>query len=728
MLSFEDSLSLESLLVTMRTVDDKTDYLQQVLLPALLRGDWLELNKMVVYQDEKLTILFGDDEWLFKKSAYKGKGIANFYFGITKDKNVTTLNKSERNLINEIKCMALATMWFLAAQIELEAIKNKINILRTNVVQFMRWGISSFEELDQKALENMIDENVFETNKPKAFTGLNALYAVRGLLPFDINFPSLTHATFQTKQPEQAGTLVIPPRIYFSALTTYSQEIVKAYGLRDEIELAVEKMISFYDHEVSSRLKRIRNGGKYSPRKSYKKSWDRFVSALEQEGIPLIDNGNNPKWLKIFTALKTKVRPTSHALDQFNVFIGDTCYKWSEFTQYICDLSGKAQWLCLALSGMRIGELYSISPVFGAQKMHFDKDGCESETGKEVIYFLTTRQSKISLNSQTKDDTFVTTVSGYKAFHVLNAIHAPYRSRFDTADKHLMFAGLNGFQYWEPLGSKGSLGQFVQDKFNNDCFDFVLTADDMGYLTTSDPTQTSFKLGEKFYFTPHQARRSLAYYLIGYELCAFPALKQQFSHLSLAMTRWYARNAYSFEKIYAEIQRERVIQQAELFVQIYKKMANGERIAGGQGRARINEISREGESYFENGINKRKLSRDYWIDLLTNGKAHLHAIAPGMYCTNTQCSMRINIDLTECVDCEFDFIENAVYAEATRMDAMRNLEFLQATKELNASAATKYFMQIKAAEAIMQDLGFSYEQYKFDAYVLNLVIETKVVA
>lgn len=87
---------------------------------------------------------------------------------------------------------------------------------------------------------------------------------------------------------------------------------------------------------------------------------------------------------------------------------------------------------------------------------------------------------------------------------------------------------------------------------------------------------------------------------------------------------------------------------------------------------------------------------------------HLHAIAPGMYCTNTQCSMRINIDLSECVDCEYDFIENAVYAESSRMDAMRNVEFLKENNELNSSSATKYFMQVKAAEAIMDDFDAIY--------------------
>ncbi|CZF87172.1 hypothetical protein GMA8713_05230 [Grimontia marina] len=157
-------------------------------------------------------------------------------------------------------------------------------------------------------------------------------------------------------------------------------------------------------------------------------------------------------------------------------------------------------------------------------------------------------------------------------------------------------------------------------------------------------------------------------------------------------------------------------------------MANGERIAGGKGQAMVAEISREGESYFENWVNKRKLSIDYWIDQLTNGKAHLHAVAPSMYCTNTQCSMRINIDLSECVDCEYDFIENAVYAESSRMDAMRNIEFLKECGELNSSAATKYFMQVKAAEAIMDDLGFDHDKYEFAEDVRSLVINTIMVA
>ncbi|CAH8233108.1 hypothetical protein VAE308_250004 [Vibrio aestuarianus] len=37
----------------------------------------------------------------------------------------------------------------------------------------------------------------------------------------------------------------------------------------------------------------------------------------------------------------------------------------------------------------------------------------------------------------------------------------------------------------------------------------------------------------------------------------YPQLKQQLGHISMAMTKWYARNAWSFKKIYTEVQNMR---------------------------------------------------------------------------------------------------------------------------------------------------------------------------
>lgn len=725
MLSFENSQDMDSTLDTMRSIGDRGDYLQQELLPALLRGDWEELDKMVVYQDQKKTILFGEDIWAFRDSDYKGSGIANLIFNIEpkQEKNVMALHQKGRQMLNQMKCVALAEMWFSIKYTKLASINNKKNSLRTDIAQLIKRGINSFEELNQEYLEILVIEGWYDISRSYCFIGLNSLVHLKGLLPFKVNFSHQTHKIYNVNSDAQNGKVVIPPRIYFAALKGYSEDIVKAYRLRDEIEQAVEQMISLYENELERKILRIRRGYSHKPGSSYVKSWEQFTQALNKNGITLVDKGEDHRWMQIFTSIQPRIQINGGRLSTFRAHIDNTCYGWGDFRRYLRSLNTKSSWLCLALSGMRVDELYKMSPVYGAQRMTFDKNGCESETGKETIYFLTTRQSKITLSSQTKNDTFVTTEAGWKAFHILNAINTPYRNRFAKKYNHRMFANLKDIAFPYPIG-KSALHTVINTKFNRDKFNFTLTAEDMGYLQTSDPTQTSFNQGDKFHFSPHQTRRSLAYYLIGYELCSFPALKQQFSHLSMAMTRWYARNAYSFEKLYSEIQKERVTQQAEIFARIYQKMANGERIAGGKGQAAVAEISRQGESYFEDGVSKRKLSIDYWIDRLTNGKEHLHAIAPSMYCTNTQCSMRINIDLSECVDCEYDFIENAAYAESSRMDAMRNIEFLKENNELNSSSATKYMMQVKAAEAIMDDLGFKYEKYEFAEDVLNLVIET----
>ncbi|MBF4426728.1 integrase, partial [Vibrio anguillarum] len=134
MLTFENPQNLDLTLGAMRSIGDQEDYLQQVLLPALLRGNWEELDKMVVYQDEKKTILFEEDLWAFRESACKAKGIANLYFNIELEQgeNVIALRQNERHLVNQMKCAALAYMWFSAKHIELGSIKAKVNVLRND--------------------------------------------------------------------------------------------------------------------------------------------------------------------------------------------------------------------------------------------------------------------------------------------------------------------------------------------------------------------------------------------------------------------------------------------------------------------------------------------------------------------------------------------------------------------------------------------------------------------
>ena len=66
-------------------------------------------------------------------------------------------------------------------------------------------------------------------------------------------------------------------------------------------------MLLFYKYEEKRRLLDIRNGEIYKPIKGYEKNWERFTQALENEGVALVDKGKNPRWMEIFTSLKTRI-------------------------------------------------------------------------------------------------------------------------------------------------------------------------------------------------------------------------------------------------------------------------------------------------------------------------------------------------------------------------------------------------------------------------------------
>ncbi len=254
----------------------------------------------------------------------------------------------------------------------------------------------------------------------------------------------------------------------------------------------------------------------------------------------------------------------------------------AEAKEYLMRIWSVCSWLALLLSGMRIDELYALHPQFGAQKI--DLPIGNSLRKQETIYIFTTRQSKITPTTQKLDDTYVTTVDSYKAFHVLNALSAPYRAYIKEFNSDTMFVDLQRNTAHRQR-TKKTLGKALSDFIaKRSGVDMSLTQLDVDNLSISEGNQTH-NVDEQYRITPHQARRSLAYYLVGYELCSFPALKQQLGHFSMAMTRWYARNATKYSKFWEEVGDLRISEKADICVRIFKRLANGERLAGGKGAA-----------------------------------------------------------------------------------------------------------------------------------------------
>lgn len=139
-----------------------------------------------------------------------------------------------------------------------------------------------------------------------------------------------------------------------------------------------------------------------------------------------------------------------------------------------------------------------------AQRLTFDKNGVESDTGQEVIYFLSTLQSKISPNSQTKDDTFVTTEVGYRSFHVLNAIHSPFRKKFEEENSNCMFANLVEYLFCKPVTKEG-IGKSLISNFNRDNFDFAFFGRRYG-VSTSVRSESKPCLNRATNFISHLTR------------------------------------------------------------------------------------------------------------------------------------------------------------------------------------------------------------------------------
>lgn len=723
MLTFNDSLELQGFVDAQNKVNNHLNYLHDILLPAIKSGDFDKLKNFIIYKDKKLTIYFHDDEWKFRDSDFKGKSVDNINFSITKNSSndqVTDIqHKHTRNLINEMKCAVIARMYFTTRRVTLKTIASTLNTLRITAREMHNKSLSSFSSIDITELKRWKSLG-YDFSSKHSFTGLNMLFEVSGLMSFPVNFNRLTHRQFNIEKAVVKQYTVIPPRLYFAVLNQCSEAVSTAYKFRDEIELATKEMLSIQRDVVNRKIAGLRSGGNILLDVDLRRDLVQvFLKKLKDENIALVDHGRDPRWMQVYNEFKP-IFQLQILSNDYSFQVGDKTYNWADFRQYIQKLSTFSGWLCLCMSGMRCDELFSIHPDFGAQ--YLDVENEFSFKDKERIYLFTTLQSKITGNSQKKDDVYVTSLLGYKAFYVLNSIHAPFRQIFSEGDHNSMFACLTETQIPRPLPIASSLGQVLRTqllKFSD--IDFTLTSSDINYLNTSE-SQHTFKIGDHYKITTHQARRSLAYYLIGYELCSFPALKQQLGHFSMAMTRWYARNATSYHKFWQEVVDERTKQQADIYVRIFKRLANGERIAGGKGKAYLNTIAKSGNDYFEDGVNKRLLTVDYWKERIRTQKDHLHAIAPGMYCTNNACEMRIAIDLTECVSCEFDYIENVVYAESARMNAMIELNMLIEQRDLNASSASLNYMKIKAAERIMNDLEFDYEPYQFTKDIEDMVI------
>ncbi|HHG3239039.1 hypothetical protein [Vibrio diabolicus] len=705
------------------------------LLEAIKYGDFKSLYDfpILVGDDGKVLIKFRDNIWPFRdylqESDFNSLHLANMRFTSIDfidedvDSVVTALPSQMRD---EIKVFMLYSL-FLERKIptKIETVYNYTQELKKLLMELSDFGMSSFSELTDRKLRQAIDNGFVEITRKKI--GILNLFSKMDDLPFK---PQSVGSYIKKNFPEVESTsegeqhCVIPLSVYKTLIDEAEDLIEKNYNHRIEIQDKIRHIQKLQSDATTRYIHEMRIG-KRSPSANYEpNTYDSLIEHFKMNDVEFVDDyKEGERWMDVYNELNPNIKSydikshaykpntPSYGLDlSFRSFTG-----LKDFKDFLRDVDAACRFMVQAMSGMRTDELYRMHPEYGLQF---------TTVQGQLIYLVTTRQSKITKGANTINDVYVTSKLGAKAYQLMNAIHKPLREQF-TTDKHRFFGAHQRWLHNKPP-------QKAADKVARWARGVIkerhggLTSADLNQLNVSDPARTiNTELGTVYHFNVHQLRRSLAFYLIGYELLSYPQLKQQLSHFSLAMTKWYARNAKSYARFYRETEEERLEQQANLMVRIYNKIANKERIGGGKAKLVRENLAQRGVNHYVEGSGDRLLSKAYWKRTLRNKSQHVHAIAPAMYCTNNKCSMRISIDLSDCVDCEFDFIEFTQYAEQVRISAQRDLLIAEELGELSPSFAAKAVVQIKSAEKLMGDLNVDYEEYQPSETVKKVLINVR---
>ncbi|EGR1017879.1 site-specific integrase [Vibrio cholerae] len=730
MIKLSDLEHQNKLLKAQEHVGAHANYLMDVLKPAIERGDWDELENLDIgftVTGESLGKIGDDDAWRKLQPYFEPKTKRSFTIDFTVDGKVI-----ERNLKNQLKTLLLKMMWLSPQSHSFGTLWDALNDLKKIIVPLLNEGFNMLSALDFDRLETwaLTGFTDIDFERMAIYNGLNRLYKEASGLPFEVNLTKKLNASdFGITIKEAKQYTVIPQRLYYLGLQKSEALIGEAYAIRDELEQLAEYIATYFDKAYEGYAKYLvsneaqSKSGNIQWYLAQQKSSKKRTLAF-QDAFTALHSQNEKEALALIRLHKPEIR--SDYIDKFHTERNLTIGQWTitnliEAQSLFKTLNGGCLWGLMARTGMRADEMYALNTT----------QGCTTETiDRQKIHVIHANLSKTAKGSQSKQDEFVTTEIGMKAYEVLQALHTPLRKRHPSSQSffHKIKEDFSEI-------TKNQIGKHSQAWFEHAMGEeLALTNEDIIDLKTSDPN-LSFEVDDDYAFTGHQLRRSFAYYLIGYELCSFPQLKQQFSHVSMAMTRHYAKNASKFQKLRKKkqnlanaIDEERIDQKAHIYLNIYQKLANKERVAGGKGKEFAKNMMKTDRNLFKDKVDNEMLSLNYWKKQIRTQNRHIHAVAPGIYCTSTTCGLRTLVNLMECVDCKNDYIVDAVFAEAKRKEAEIHMLYDIENNELTPQTASESYIKVQAAERIMDDLGIDFEPVIFPNEVKNLLIPYGVIS
>jgi integrase len=650
------------------------------MIELIKAGEWDALNNMPVGFDEKgaVTCHWKDNKWI---NPLWIKGSEEGLSGFITD---TTRHLSS-DFINEFKSIAYIMIYISTQSYAISTVATRIGSHKKAARYLFTLDIHSFGGLTDQIWKDY-QRDVKQTNGDNP--ALNNLREYSDELPFYLQLDKPDTVKHEHKQNP-----VVPERLYIKWGRNAGGMINKWSKKQAQLSQFIAEQIELYESAEKDIVENIR-AGKTSMGRIYNeaqagKRISSFLSELEEQGIPLLDNNENSQWLPLFkkhnlwvngNGINHHLKFKAHVYDDSTtpvrsiVFGSKTFESFDEFNKLLVDLMNNCIYLIFTLSGMRENELIKLYPEYGAQTVNIN--------GHDIHLFHTGQQ-KITEGYQAKKDVFVTTELGHKAYNLLNAICEPFRNKF--------MRGKNGkrpFLVSINMRSPKAVSS-INRKFSD--FKSKLTKADVENLKVSEygSKKFNYKVGDYFNFTSHMARRSLAYYLVALELCGFPQIKQQFSHMSLAMSIYYAKNASRKNNLvlYDDIENERDTQLALVLLRL-KERATHQKLSGGKGGS-------------WNAKGDKVMSFEYYKSLIHNGDEFVTAVAPGLYCTNRNCCKTAQLSLVHDVSCGTSIVENISWVELQRSTSINLIESLHAMGELTEHDVSKEMMNIRAAQVMI---------------------------
>lgn len=286
-------------------------------------------------------------------------------------------------------------------------------------------------------------------------------------------------------------------------------------------------------------------------------------------------------YLKAGLAAEFAAPPSSELVDYFSkndVVAGQQGTFW-----LISRLSALFDIIITTFSGMRAEEVESL-PFNCLEKASSKVEG---------TYFIRGRTTK--LHKGVKRATWITSELGARAiraaqgiYGILHSVLGDGKQKKSKDGSHLLICrlGNGGRGYVAGLAPSG-MHLMVEAVSSSHMVE--IEAEDIAELKEIDPArdwEAKFRVGEKWHFTRHQARRSLALYAHASGLVSLPSLKRQLQQLTRAMARYYAKGSLRAKNILVAgpphfSQEWRAGAALSKFLAYSKLMFSGERLFGG---------------------------------------------------------------------------------------------------------------------------------------------------